>query len=63
MQKTIYIETTIPSKYYELRPQFEYQKDITRDWWDNCRKSHSLYSSEFVKIELNKGQYEYNYER
>lgn len=62
MQKTVYIETTIPSKYYELRPQFEYQKDATRDWWDNYRQNYILYSSEFVKIELNKGQHKFKAE-
>ncbi|PIU67635.1 MAG: hypothetical protein COS84_04320 [Armatimonadetes bacterium CG07_land_8_20_14_0_80_40_9] len=57
MKKTVYIETTIPSYYYEERREFEFQKNITREWWDNEKDNFLLYISEIVIAELEFGEY------
>ncbi|MBD3374829.1 hypothetical protein GF406_07340 [candidate division KSB1 bacterium] len=37
MKKRVYIETTIPSFYFETRtePDMVARKNWTREWWDN----------------------------
>ena len=59
MIKSIYIETTIPSFYYETRtePEMVARRNWTRDWWNNHRKSHSLATSEAVLNELEEGDF------
>ncbi len=57
--KKIYIETTIPSFYYEGRLSSEMQsrKNWTRDWWNNYSTDYDLYSSEAVFEELENGNH------
>ena len=44
MPPTVYIETTIPSFYYEVRtePDMVARRQWTRQWWDECRNLYSL---------------------
>ena len=44
MRPSVYIETTIPSFYFEGRPEPEMaaRRHWTRDWWDNHRSSYEL---------------------
>jgi hypothetical protein len=59
MSPKVYIETSIPSFYYELRaePDTLARRDWTRDWWDNHRQNYLLLTSEAVLDELNRGDY------
>ena len=59
MRQRIYIETTIPSFYYEIRkePEMVARRIWTRHWWDNAKKSYELISSAPVIDELARGNY------
>lgn len=59
MQKTVYIETTIPSFYYEQRPEPEMvsRRNWTRQWWNQHRPYYDVYISEAVIAELENGHY------
>jgi len=58
-KKSIYIETTIPCFYHEIRmePEMVARKNWTRQWWDTERYNFNLYTSEAVIQELNSGEY------
>ncbi len=57
MRKRVYIETTIPSFYYETRstPDMVARREWTRDWWDNQKHHYDLFTSAAVMEELHKG--------
>jgi hypothetical protein len=59
MQQTIYIETSIPSFYYEDRSDAAAvaRREWTRKWWDDQRHHFELFSSHAVLDELKKGEY------
>ena len=59
MKQTIYIETTIPSYYYNVRPSAELKVlgQWTRDWWDKQRDEYELVSSSAVVDELRDGDH------
>ncbi len=59
MAKKVYIETSIPSFYYETRPDPEMiaMRNWTRDWWDHHAHKYELVTSEAVFEELNEGDY------
>ncbi len=59
MKKVVYIETTIPSFYQEVRsePEMIARKNWTREWWDNQRKHYQLVTSIAVIEELERGDY------
>jgi predicted nucleic acid-binding protein len=57
MIRSVYIDTTIPSYYYEERPELALHQDITRRWWDDERPDYDVYISEIVIMELNRGSY------
>ena len=59
MRQRIYIETTIPSFYYETRkePEMVARRIWTRHWWDNSKKNYELISSDPVIDELARGNY------
>src|SRR5262249_33178295 len=50
----VYIETTIPSFYYETRPQPEMiaRRNWTQAWWDGERHKYELVTSDAVVVEL-----------
>ncbi len=43
----VYIETTIPSFYHEVRtePEMVVKRQWTRDWWDEYRIDYELFTS------------------
>ena len=47
MKQRIYIETSIPSFYYEIRtePDMIARKKWTQEWWDYVRHSYELVTS------------------
>jgi hypothetical protein len=59
MRKRVYIETIIPSFYYEVRstPDMVARREWTRDWWDNQRHHYDLVTSAAVIEELSQGNY------
>lgn len=56
---TVYIETSIPSTYFEQRtdPKIVARREWTRDWWDNHRHEYRLVTSNAVLEELNGADY------
>ena len=59
MNRRVYIETTIPSFYYEVRtePEMVARRDWTRAWWDECRAGFELVTSAGVVQELENGRF------
>ncbi len=59
MKKLIYIETSIPSFYFEVRaePEMVARRNWTRQWWDNQRQHYQLVTSLAVIEELERGDY------
>jgi len=51
---SVYIESTIPSFYFETRTARIVQtwRDFTRQWWDTHRHNYKLVTSRFVLREL-----------
>lgn len=58
MRKRVYIETTIPSFYWEVRtePEMVARRVWTRQWWDDERQHYELVTSLPVLDELKRGQ-------
>jgi len=55
----IYIETTIPSFYFNTRtePEAIARCNWTKEWWDNCRHSYKNVTSLAVIAELERGSH------
>lgn len=60
MDKKVYIETSIPSFYYETRtePEMVAMRNWTREWWDHHSKNYELVTSAAVFEELSDGDYD-----
>ncbi len=59
MKYKVYVETSIPSFYYEIRtaPEIVARRNWTRQWWDEFRQNYEIVTSDAVLDELNKGDY------
>jgi len=59
MRPRVYIETTIPSFYYETRsePEMVARREWTREWWDDHRHRYALVISVPVLEELEEGNH------
>lgn len=59
MNRRVYIETTIPSFYHEMRtePEMLARRAWTREWWDARRGEFELVASAAVLKELENGQF------
>ena len=59
MKPRVYIETTIPSFYHEVRSDADMvaRRDWTRQWWGNHRLHYELLTSEAVIDELERGSF------
>lgn len=59
-QRRIYVETTIPSFYFEVRTEAEMvaRRRWTRDWWEVASQRDELVTSAAVLDELRKGDFE-----
>lgn len=59
MRKRVYIETTIPSFYFEARsePSMVARREWTRAWWPIAKDKHELVTSEAVIEELSRGDF------
>ena len=56
MNRLIYVETSIPSFYYETRPgaKMQARREWTRDWWGNALVRETLVTSLAVIAELSR---------
>lgn len=59
MKPTVYVETSIPSFYFEVRaePEMVARRAWTRRWWSECRGNYEVVSSEAVLVELAGGNF------
>ena len=59
IRQRVYIETTIPSFYYEVRtePEMIARRNWTRAWWDSRRQAYQLVTSVAVIDELQVGAF------
>lgn len=59
MNKSVYIETTIPSFYFDVRsePEMIARREWTRRWWEKARDEHELVTSAAVVEELSRGDF------
>jgi len=59
MKPTVYIETSIPSFYYETRKEAKFvaMKQWTHDWWHNDMHNYSCFTSDAVINELEIGEH------
>jgi predicted nucleic acid-binding protein len=59
MKPKTYIETSIPSFYYEIRnePDMIARRQWTRQWWEECRPHYEIFTSDAVLDELRRGHY------
>jgi predicted nucleic acid-binding protein len=57
--ETVYIETTIPSLYFDERTDAKTvaRREWTRNWWDNHRHQYELVTGMPVIEELSRGQH------
>ncbi len=57
--KRVYLETSIPSFYYEVRqePEMVACRQWTREWWDKHSKKYQLVTGDPVLEELKAGKY------
>lgn len=65
MKKSIYIETTIPSSYYDIRtePEAVARRQWTRAWWDFERADYEVVTGVGVIHELQRGSHPYQAEK
>ncbi|HEX8494580.1 MAG TPA: type II toxin-antitoxin system VapC family toxin [Pyrinomonadaceae bacterium] len=59
MKPKVYIETSIPSFYHEIRtePEMVARQQWTRQWWEESRNDYLLVTSVAVLDELDSGSY------
>ena len=59
MKSTVYIETSIPSFFYETREgaKFVAMKQWTQDWWENESCNYQCVTSDAVINELETGEH------
>jgi predicted nucleic acid-binding protein len=59
LRPKVYIETSVPSFYYETRPEPEMvaRREWTRHWWDRHGDKYMLVTSAAVLDELAEGEY------
>jgi len=59
MRKKVYIETSIPSFYHEIRsePAMVARRDWTKVWWDTQRHNYELVIGSIVIEELEQGNH------
>lgn len=57
MKEKVYIDSTIPSYYFDNRESTVAFTAITRKWWSEMSTSYDLFISDAVLQELNAGDY------
>ncbi len=57
MKEKVYIDTTIPSYYFDERESLKSFSETTRLWWDSESDNYDMWISDAVLQELNEGNY------
>ncbi|MGE0086939.1 MAG: PIN domain-containing protein [Desulfococcaceae bacterium] len=57
IKKTVYLDTTIPSYYFDEREKVKFQSEITKKWFSEEADKYQIYLSEATLGELNAGNY------
>lgn len=57
MKKSVYLDATIPSYYFDERNEIGPFVDITKKWWDTQRENFQIYISDYTLTELQQKQY------
>ncbi len=57
MKEKVYLDSTIPSYYFDQRESLNAFAEITRRWWEEMTDDYELYLSDAVLQELNSGNY------
>ncbi len=59
MKESVYLDTSIPSFFYETRKDAEsvFKKLVTVSWWNSERDNYNVFVSELVLEELRRGRY------
>ncbi len=59
MNPKVYIETSIPSFYHEIRtePEMIARRQWTQEWWETAADNYALVTSVAVLDELNRGSF------
>jgi hypothetical protein len=55
----VYLDTTVPSCYFDERPKLVTLINITRDWWDNESKAYDVWISPATLDEIEAGEHPY----
>lgn len=57
MKEKVYLDSTIPSYYFDDRQALGAFSEVTRKWWSEMSGYYELYISDAVLQELNNGNY------
>ena len=57
MKEKVYLDSTVPSYYFDEREALRTFTDITKKWWSEMSGYYELYISDAVLQELNNGNY------
>ena len=57
MKEKVYIDSTIPSYYFDQRESLNAFSEVTRKWWFEMASEYNLYLSDAVLQELSNGAY------
>jgi hypothetical protein len=58
MKKKVYLDTTIPSYYYDVREKTAFLIETTKSWFRNEAEKYSICTSEATLVEASEGDYE-----
>ncbi len=59
MKGSVYLDSTIPSYYFDERESLKPFAEITKIWWEEERSKFDIFTSEETLDELNEGNYPY----
>ena len=57
MKEKVYLDSTIPSYYFDERESIATFSEVTRKWWSEMSDSYDIFISDAVLQELNEGSY------
>lgn len=57
MKEKVYLDSTVPSYYFDERDSLKTFTEVTKKWWSEMSGYYDLYISDAVLQELNNGSY------
>lgn len=57
MKDKVYLDSTIPSYYFDRRESLATFTKLTRQWWEEMSGYYDIFISDAVLLELNEGNY------